>query len=201
MSNPPPPLYPDRITDLRSIAFPFSLQTRQLAEIVLSDPAFALCTGSVGAGKHHAGDGGLQQHTWEVVKLCLSSREIVLGYKPDHDIDKETLFLAALYHDMGKCLDYLPGVTYNGHHHNGWYSTPHSRTINHINRSAIEWSRAARGVVSIDMENEVLHAILAHHGDYGSSLLPKSRVAWILHTCDQMSARMNDADTLDLSKR
>jgi 3'-5' exoribonuclease len=53
-----------------------------------------------------------------------------------------------------------------------------------------------------DIEEEVLHAILSHHGmrQWGSPVAPKSRLAWLLHLADSMSARMADADTLDVVK-
>jgi 23S rRNA maturation-related 3'-5' exoribonuclease YhaM len=48
--------------------------------------------------------------------------------------------------------------------------------------------------------DSVLHAILAHHGrrEAGSPVAPKSRIAWLVHLSDQISARMADADTLDI---
>jgi 23S rRNA maturation-related 3'-5' exoribonuclease YhaM len=44
--------------------------------------------------------------------------------------------------------------------------------------------------------DEVTHAILSHHGqrEWGSPVRPATKLAWILHTCDMMSARVNDCD-------
>jgi 23S rRNA maturation-related 3'-5' exoribonuclease YhaM len=52
-----------------------------------------------------------------------------------------------------------------------------------------------------DIEDEVLHAILAHHGfqEFGSPVQPNSKVAWLLHLCDSISARMDDVDKMDIS--
>jgi 3'-5' exoribonuclease len=82
-----------------------------------------------------------------------------------------------------------------------WVGTNHKRLVHHISRSAIEWSKAVETTNSCrDIEESVLHAILAHHGrrEYGSPVAPNSRLAWILHLSDQMSARMNDCDTNDM---
>ena len=88
-----------------------------------------------------------------------------------------------------------------------WKETKHKRLIHHISRSAIEWSN------SFDVEweweykekyhDEVLHAILAHHGcrEWGSPVAPYSKVAWLLHLSDSMSARMNDCDKFDILNR
>jgi 3'-5' exoribonuclease len=85
-----------------------------------------------------------------------------------------------------------------------WSGSPHKRMIHHISRSAIEWSLAAsrETTLTTEMHEEVLHAILAHHGTraWGSPVAPKSRIAWLVHLCDNISARMYDADTLDTVK-
>ena len=47
-----------------------------------------------------------------------------------------------------------------------------------------------------DEHDEVLHAILSHHGrrEYGSPVSPSTRIAWLLHLCDSISARMFDCN-------
>jgi len=54
-----------------------------------------------------------------------------------------------------------------------------------------------------ELHDKVLHAILAHHGcrEAGSPVAPKTREAWLVHFCDGISARMDDADTWDIIKR
>jgi 3'-5' exoribonuclease len=44
--------------------------------------------------------------------------------------------------------------------------------------------------------DNVLHAILAHHGsrEWGSPVVPLTKLAWMLHLCDGISARMDDAE-------
>jgi 23S rRNA maturation-related 3'-5' exoribonuclease YhaM len=74
--------------------------------------------------------------------------------------------------------------------------------IHHISRSAIIWAEAASRLYTNYSKyyEPVLHAILAHHGfrEAGSPVAPKTRVAWLVHLCDNISARMDDADTFDI---
>jgi hypothetical protein len=78
--------------------------------------------------------------------------------------------------------------------------------IHHISRSAITWSHVWRDFemttpgIPVNYHDPVLHAILAHHGSrqYGSPVAPKSQVAWMLHLCDSVSARMDDWNKMDV---
>ena len=165
-----------------------------VCEEVLDDPDFSIRPGSSKPHQHHYGDGGLAEHTCEVVDLCF---EVKKYFDKKHEIDSIELFLAALFHDSGKMYDYAFDIKTGM-----WTSAKHKRMIHHISRSAIIWTEAARLNEHIyrKYHESVLHAILAHHGrrEAGSPVAPKSRVAWILHFCDGISARVYDADTLDV---
>lgn len=172
----------------------------KLANVILSDERFSRWSGSSASRQHHYGDGGLLQHTWEVWSLASQTFEFYrIGMKAGimevtHLPTMRELFLACLYHDVGKMWDYvkIDGV---------WQSAPHKRLIHHISRSAVEWTKAVEKTgEGRDIEDSVLHAILAHHGQraWGSPVAPSSRLAWLVHISDMMSARMNDADKLDL---
>ena len=170
---------------------------------ILTDPKFPLWSGSSKPYQHHYGKGGLVQHTSEVVDLCFRTKSY---YDHIHEIDSKELFFSAFFHDVGKMYDYRP--TYDSQQnedYNDWVSTPHKRYIHHISRSAIMWSKYA--IKNEDIYNgyfeSVLHAILAHHTcrEAGSPVAPKSRVAWMVTLCDNMSARIYDADTMDVLDR
>ncbi len=187
------------------------LGVSDIANIVLDDPRFATWSASSHPHQHHYGAGMLARHTWEVVNLCSSNHALSSLHGIDYSMPTEQeTFLAALYHDSGKMDDYepyqldvSPDVWVIGEPHDEWRGTPHKRLIHHISRSAIIWSRAVdRYPVYRGFEEAILHAILAHHGQraWGSPVAPKSRLAWLLHLCDCLSARMNDADTLDVVK-
>ncbi|RJQ24584.1 HD domain-containing protein [Candidatus Parcubacteria bacterium] len=161
------------------------------SEFVL-DGRFATWSGSSKPTAHHYGTGGLLEHVTEVVKLCLQSNEYFKTI--DKGVDDRLLFLAALFHDVGKIWDYESYTDYN----TGeiiWKSNDHKNKIHHISRSVIVWNEASVNMKQ-EERDEVTHAILAHHGQraWGSPVEPQTRLAWLLHTCDHMSARMDDCD-------
>jgi 23S rRNA maturation-related 3'-5' exoribonuclease YhaM len=166
------------------------LGVENIAGVVLNDTDFFLWSGSSIPDAHHYGDHGLIVHTHEVWSLC---RAIALWDREIHDNvpGERKIFLAALFHDYGKLWDY--SKVSDG----SWVSNSHKRHIHHIQRSAIEWGKAVARIDGYhDIEDEVTHAILAHHGQkaWGSVVAPKTKLAWLLHICDQMSARMDDGE-------
>lgn len=188
----------------------FKEDVTNVAEVLLNDDRFPVWSGSSQEKQHHYGKGGLIRHTSEVIDLCF----MVRGYYKDHYIDLVELFFSALFHDSGKMFDYEP-VNYMPAYPEGcsiygakpkyenWGSTSHKRMIHHISRSGIIWSKACdKGSVEFynKYHDSILHAILAHHTarEHGSPVAPKSRVAWILTLCDNLSARVDDADTWDV---
>ena len=169
------------------------LGIHDIAAVVIADPRFVTWSGSSKPTQHHYGKGGLCQHTSEVVDLCFSSIE-TLGLT---DIDPIEIYLSALYHDCGKMWDYEP----TNDQYTEWKGTEHKRIIHHISRSAITWHNACNyySYRYGKYADSVTHNILAHHGrrEWGSPVMPKTKAAWLLHMCDGISARMNDADKID----
>ena len=165
-----------------------------VAGVLLNDPRFEYWTGSLD-GKHHYGKHGLLIHTHEVISISFAVKQTL---KFD-DVSDQEIFLSALYHDAGKLYDYVP----TNEDKTEWIGTEHKRRIHHISRSAIEWTRAVdKFSIHTDLFEPVLHNILAHHGlrEWGSPVAPKSKGAYLLHLSDNMSARMNDCDKIDLIK-
>jgi 3'-5' exoribonuclease len=162
----------------------------KLAITLIDDARFRKWSGCIN-DKHHYGNHGLLIHTYEVVMLALSTRKTLNVA----DVDVAELFLACLFHDAGKMYDYelVDGK---------WVGTAHKRHIHHISRSALIWSHAVKEFTALNdkYHDNVLHAILSHHGmrEWGSPVSPKTKVAWLLHLCDSLSARMEDADKVDL---
>jgi 23S rRNA maturation-related 3'-5' exoribonuclease YhaM len=170
---------------------------------ILKDKRFPLWSGSSKPHQHHYGKGGLVKHTSEVVDLCFRVKSF---YDHTYEIDSKELFLSAFFHDVGKMHDYKPAIwalSDNGElDYSTWESTSHKRLIHHISRSGIMWAENAKLNDDIYEKyfDKVLHAILAHHTcrEAGSPVAPKSRVAWMVTLCDNLSARINDADTWDI---
>ena len=140
---------------------------------------------AVSATAHHCHRGGLADHTYEVIKT-------IIYVCPVYNITPNNIMLySATMHDYGKIFDY----DWNG------TKSEHCRNIHHISRSAIEWGKLAqKHKVSRDIEDKVTHCILSHHmtREAGSPVAPKSREAWLLTLCDNISARMSDWDKFDV---
>ena len=177
---------------IKDFAKSFRPEVRKVVNILIEDPKFQVCSGSSMPNQHHYGDRGLIKHTAEVINLT----SLVCDQYPCYDIDRLELFFAALFHDSGKMFDYRYDYP------EGWHSADHKRMIHHISRSGIIWNDAIKTNQELYDKyfEKVLHAILSHHmaREAGSPVAPKSRVAWIVTLCDNMSARMYDADTLDI---
>jgi 3'-5' exoribonuclease len=189
------------------------LKVYNVSSVVLENPKFKEWSGSSKPNQHHYGQGGLCQHTREVVKLCFSTIKTL-----KLSVDKVEVYLSALFHDYGKIWDYSsPDYDYlMTNYRSGdrdlllWTSTEHKRCIHHVSRSAIEWNLAVTKCnifdngdnLSRNYADRVTHNILSHHGqrEWGSPVAPKSREAWLLHLCDGLSARMCDANTFDCIK-
>jgi len=191
----------DSLLELKSLAN--KLGITDIANFVLNDDRFPIWSGSGKPYQHHYGTNGLVIHTNEVVRLCLSNNQLL-----EAGIDERKLYLAALFHDSGKMWDYHRDVN------NTWCGTSHKRHIHHISRSALNWQEAIFSYWnpnqthsdSVPYEwltdvvvDEILHAILSHHGlrEWGSPVLPNTKLAWMLHLCDGISARINDAEKWD----
>lgn len=183
--------YLKKLQDLAEQKLDYNSQ--MIATHVLGNEKFPIWSGSASPDHHHYGEGGLVRHTYEVVNLCFINKD-ALNIKT---LDDNELFLAALFHDIGKLYDYdvINGV---------WQKTEHIRLIHHISRSAITWSNIFAKYSTLDKKyhDSVLHAILAHHGfrAWGSPVAPKTQVAWMLHLCDGISARMDDWNKLDFTR-
>ena len=170
---------------------------------VLTNEKFKICSGSGEREHHHYGDDGLAIHTAEVIQLMLSANTTL-----HCSVCEEEIFIAGLFHDLGKVWDYekiqvavpgLHGPVFKWE----WQKTIHARRVHHISRSAIEWSLcASKYGLPKEMTENVLHAILSHHGsrEHGSPVAPHTKLSWLLHLCDNLSARMDDCTKHDIIK-
>lgn len=181
--------YETSIAYLRNLAETFELI--DVCKVVLENKNFELWSGSGIKEHHHYGKHGLIIHTAEVVKLCLTNNETL-----NYGIDPKKIFLAALFHDAGKMWDYEP----LNEDYEEWKITDHKFKIHHISRSSLLFNQAASNFFDQKYIDEILHAILAHHGfkEWGSPVTPKTALAWLLHLCDNISAKLEEMSLLDL---
>mgnify|MGYP001355569212 CR=1 FL=1 len=161
-------------------------------ELTAAYPQFEYWSGSHNKMLHHYERGGLVRHTCEIVELGLQA---IPTLNLCEKVDPIEFYLAALFHDTGKMYDYVKDGE-------GWKPCQHRRMIHHLPRSCIIWHDIASKFTEVNARYHdlVLHAILAHHGrrEAGSPVAPLTRVAWLLHLCDGISARMDDVERLDI---
>ena len=164
-------------------------------ELVLHYPQFEYWSGSHNTFLHHYGRGGLVRHTWEIIDLGMT---IIPLLNLCDKVNPIPFYLASLFHDTGKMFDYESVGT-------EWKPTEHRRLIHHLPRSALIFHDVIKKFPELEAKyhDDILHAILAHHGrrDDGSPVAPKTRLAWLVHLCDAMSARMDDAERIDVVKK
>jgi 3'-5' exoribonuclease len=186
------------ISELREMAESYGKDCAAISEEILSIPDFAIWSACEHETGHQYGVGGLAKHTYEVAYLC-ERNGVMSNTFGNSLVNRRILFLASLFHDVGKLRDYK--FTTDAFGITKWERTPHKRHIHHISRSAITWTHAVAATgLCRDIEDDVLHCILSHHGrrEWGSPVAPCSREAWILHLSDMLSARCNDCDRVDM---
>jgi len=131
---------------------------------------------------HHNYEGGLLDHTIEVLKLCKTTTELF------PDLDWELLYTGVLLHDLGKMKTYTYGNGIIGYSSEG-------NMLDHIYLSC---EMVQEKLNSLEIQRElalkILHMILSHHGDvnlgWGSSVDPKTPEALALHYADNLDAKV-----------
>lgn len=152
------------------------------AGFFVQDAAFAKVFASHSAAKsvHHSFVGGLMEHTLSVVKLCdFFCKQYPL-------LNRDLLLVAAMFHDIGKTkeLSVFPENDY----------TDEGQLIGHIIIGAqmVQEKINAMPGFPKKLENELIHCILAHHGEleYGSPKKPALIEALALNLADNADAKM-----------
>lgn len=156
---------------------------RKLASsFFVQDAAFVkmFCNHSAAKSVHHSFVGGLLEHTLSVVKLCdYFSKQYPL-------LNRDLLLTAAMFHDVGKTkeLSVFPENDY----------TDEGQLIGHIviGVQMIQERIAAQGGFPQKLESELVHCILAHHGEleYGSPKKPALIEAMALNLADNADAKL-----------
>ncbi len=131
---------------------------------------------------HHNYEGGLLDHTVEVLKICKTTVEIF------PDLDHEMLYTGVLLHDLGKMETYTYGNGIIGF----------SREGNMLDHIYISCEMVKEKVDELEIPREIAikiyHMILSHHGDvqlgWGSAVDPKTPEALALHHADNLDAKV-----------
>ncbi len=133
---------------------------------------------------HHAFVGGLLQHTLYVTNLCY----FLTRHYPF--LKKDLLLTAAICHDIGKTVE-ISSFPRNDY-------TDDGQLLGHIMIGAEMIHDKAREIPDFpeDLESDLKHCILAHHGEfeYGSPKKPALAEALALNLADNMDARLEMLD-------
>ncbi len=129
---------------------------------------------------HHGFIGGLMEHTLSVTRLC----DYMADVYPL--LNRDLLIAAALLHDVGKTKE-LSSFPMNDY-------TDAGQLLGHIIIGSQMIHDLAREIPEfpVALENQLVHCILAHHGEleYGSPKKPALAEAVALNLADNTDARM-----------
>lgn len=138
------------------------------------------CFHSAAKSVHHGFVGGLLEHTLSVVKMC--------DYfsKQYPALNRDLLLMAAMFHDIGKTKE-LSAFPENDY-------TDEGQLLGHIiiGVQMLEERIAAMPGFPKKLEHELIHCILAHHGEleYGSPKKPALIEALALNLADNADAKL-----------
>lgn len=153
-----------------------------LKKLFMEDEAFITAFKGHSAAKtvHHGFVGGLMEHTLGVTRLC----DYMANAYPV--LKRDLLITAALLHDVGKTRE-LSAFPLNDY-------TDEGQLLGHIVIGAQMIHDLAKEIPEfpLTLENQLVHCILAHHGEmeYGSPKKPALAEAVALNLADNTDARM-----------
>lgn len=159
---------------------------KKLLQEFFNDPEFAQAFSTAPSAKiyHHNYQGGLLEHTVEVLKICKTACQLF------PQLDKELLYTGAILHDVGKLRAYDYDLISIDISNEG-------KMLDHLFISA---NMVKEKIDSLDedmpenLQTQLLHLILSHHGEvrngWGSPVDPKTPEAVALHHADNLDAKV-----------
>ena len=135
---------------------------------------------------HHNYVGGNLQHTVGVVRLCKNICEMYPS------INRDLAVTGAILHDVGKLKEYQTTAAID--------KTDEGNFIGHIVigdrwiREKIEKLRESGKTFDKNLESQICHIILSHHGryEYGSPRVPKFVEACVIHQAYLMDSQVKN---------
>ncbi len=134
---------------------------------------------------HHAYAGGLLEHLLSVAGLCLK----LADHYPT--IDRQALFVGALFHDIGKMEEYTGGIHID--------QTDEGRLMGHSTLGLlIVEPFLTKSRLENSLKTHLRHLIISHHGElaYGAAREPATPEAFLLHFADNMDAKVAQCQAL-----
>lgn len=172
-------MYAELTEYIRSIRAPYM---KKLLDSYFQDEEFVKKFQFHSAAKsvHHGFVGGLLEHTLNVVKNC----DFYAQMYPI--LDRDLLLTAAVFHDIGKMKELSP-FPQNDY-------TDEGQLLGHIMIGAREIEKRIEQIPGFppQKERELIHCILAHHGElqFGSPKKPAIAEAVALSFADNIDAKM-----------
>jgi len=126
---------------------------------------------------HHAFQGGLLNHTYELLNMLLSL------YPTLPPMKIERCIIAIMFHDYGKLKEY-DAQTFE--------PTEYMYLMGHIYISAhVLHNKLNKAGISNQETIRIIHCVLAHHGEkeYGSPVVPCTAEAIVVNHLDNLSAK------------
>ena len=173
-------MYDELLGIIGTIKAPYMKKLLQM--YFVDDESFKkrFCYHSAAKSVHHGFAGGLLEHTLSVTKTC----DFIAG-QYDY-LDRDLLLTAAMFHDVGKLAELSP------YPENDY--TDSGQLLGHI---VMGYNLLSVSISKIEdfpevKRNELLHCILAHHGEYeyGSPKKPSIAEAIALNFADDMDAKL-----------
>ncbi len=154
---------------------------RQILFRVISDPEVSdrLKVAPAARGMHHAFRSGLLEHT---VSMSTMGRRLAKHYSLNADL----VVAGCVLHDLGKIweLEISSSIEY----------TDEGRLLGHLTMEVLHVDRmiAEIGDFPDELRRQLLHILLAHHGEYeyGSPRRPKTPEALLVHMTDLLDSKM-----------
>lgn len=168
-------------------------------------------TAPASGGNHSFGDGGLAEHSLNVLHIAEKFSVVLFGGKEITDEIRNSVVIAALLHDLGKCGDYgkqmyvpnmikdgrptqkEPEQKYKQSEAKPWKRNPGLLPLDHATRSI------KLATLFIDLTEDEEFAIRYHDGLYETANYGvkghETQLYMILHWADMWSSRVLEGDT------
>lgn len=163
---------------LRTVKNPW---LKKLIDAFLSDAEFVERFTKAAAGKrwHHAYQGGLVQHCYEMTRVA----EVMCELFPN--IDRDLLLAGILIHDVGKLEELRHDLFVD-------YTTA-GKLVGHLQLGCIMVDQRIQQIEGFpeSLKLQLFHLILSHHGEhqFGSPVVPKTVEAVVLYLIDNLDAQ------------
>jgi 3'-5' exoribonuclease len=130
---------------------------------------------------HHAYEGGLLEHTLDMLEM---SKSVKIRYP---NINYDLLVTGIIFHDIGKIFEYSLGTSIG--------VTKEGKLLGHVFIGAEYVKSHSVKDFPQDLLDEIVHMILSHQGqlEFGSPIKPKTAEAVALYHLDDASTKINAA--------